>query len=392
MLKLLFVTTVDLSGDSGGEHSATKDIILALAEQDQVELSLLCPRPSNDMPVEIRKQLSSDNIRFFYKAAGKSMIGSHLAPQVDLLFKGIKNIKQYRGHDALIVRHGLVTISPLLLSKVFHLPYIVLSRGGEGDSREKYRFTRLLKALFWLNMRFADYVYTATLDRKEMVDAIRKPTQTEAAFLPNAVDPDLFSPIDQQEARSQIKYDLDDNEFVVGYVGSFLDGHALPELIEAVANLIQEGHQVKLVLVGQGDNYEKCRSLVKYFDISESVIFTGWIDHEDVKIYISACDILYGVTKAKSSSMLKCCEYLACSRPIIGSDISEFEFVKELDAGWLLSEISSEEIQDVIINSKNTPRSNRIAKGTRGREYVLNNRTWRGQSATIISQISNMSE
>jgi glycosyltransferase involved in cell wall biosynthesis len=233
------------------------------------------------------------------------------------------------------------------------------------------------KVTLWLNVRLASQVYVAYKKAKEEIDRLRLPSQTKATIFTNAVNPSLFQLLSMKEARGKLALELKESDFVVGFVGSMKERHCLPPLLDAVAQIKKENKYIKLLMVGNGPQLDELREIVRYKGLEKTVIFTDFIPHNQVYLYMAACDVLYGVVDPNEvSNPIKCYEYLACERPIITSQRDEFYFVKKHNLGISLESVESAKIADAIRNLLAIDREERLKMGRVGRDYVVKHHIW----------------
>ncbi|MEM3370391.1 MAG: glycosyltransferase family 4 protein [Candidatus Woesearchaeota archaeon] len=139
-------------------------------------------------------------------------------------------------------------------------------------------------------------------------------------------DLNKFNPkIDGSEIRD--KYKIKHNTPVVIYLGQ-LHGAQYAELfVRAAKKLIDEKTDAAFMIVGWGTEAHKLTSLAEKLEISDRIIFTGYVTHEEVPKYLAASDIAVacfednGITRCKSP--LKIVEYLAAGKAIVASDVGE---------------------------------------------------------------------
>ncbi|UCF94171.1 MAG: glycosyltransferase family 4 protein [Desulfobacterales bacterium] len=132
------------------------------------------------------------------------------------------------------------------------------------------------------------------------------------------VDRQLFQPMDQRKARSELRIAQDD--VLLLYVGVMDQSHDLSPVIEALKR--KSPANVALHLVGKGILLEKYKSLSSG---TTKVVFHGYVPHKMVPLYIASADLCLAPYDSCAFpdgkipySMLKVHEYLACGRPVIG--------------------------------------------------------------------------
>lgn len=145
-------------------------------------------------------------------------------------------------------------------------------------------------------------VSTKNLDESRELNLTEDNLQT--IVLPNGVDQTLFYPLDKQFAREKLKFD---NRSIIGcFIGAFSERKGVNRVIQA-AQLVP---QVRLILLGKGDNLLQ----------SDQIIYSGNVPHEKIADFLRASDFFILPTLAEG-----CCnaivEALACGIPIVSSDL-----------------------------------------------------------------------
>lgn len=376
-VKIVFVTTSDLSGTSG-HNVATKEIARAFANNDAIELTLVCPRPERTLPDDL-DGISSHH--FWSRPEGSPH--ERVREQASL-YRLLRRILRADDVDALVARHSPTLLAPTLLARRHGLHYTLLVRGL---SYKRLRFPRLLQRFFDFNVRNADEVIVAYQEIESDAIAVRSSEQSDPIVFPNAVDPSMFSPRSRVRSRERISStnpDLDDARFVVGFVGSLKDRHHVRELLEAAGSADVPG--LAVLVVGDGPNEERLRDVA--LDLDVTIIFTGFVGHRDVPTYVASCDLCYGVVDPDvPSNPIKCYEYLSCERPILTSRAPELEFVERHDVGFVVDEIAPDAIAEAIESAADRPRSELEGMGERGRDYVVEHHSWDRLPETILARI-----
>ncbi len=388
-MKVLLIATVDPSGKSG-HNIATKEIISALIRNDQVDLSLICPYPENNSYID---HVAANLNRVFYLSSKKQFsFWWNFKIQLQMI-NAIRLILKKEKPDLVITRIGNCLTLPFLIS-FYKLPYYVLVRGvGSREIKNLSSFPGLQyfwKLVLLLNCRVARQVLVAYEEVKEEVQRYRKPDQPEPVIFPNAVSAALFPLVNKLKARGKIDLALKDCDFVIGYAGSIKKRHGLKYLIVALDDLKSEINNVKAVIVGDGPELESLKNEVNAKGLGDSIIFTGFVEHEDVHLYMAASDILYGVLDPEEvENPIKCYEYLASARPVITSQKEEFEFIAKYGFGEVINSLDYTEITEAIKRLYYLDQSDRCHMGIKGREYVLKNHTWDKLIDYILSDYIN---
>src|SRR5690606_14017600 len=82
-----------------------------------------------------------------------------------------------------------------------------------------------------------------------------------------------------------------DGKTVIGYLGGFPHYEGLRLLVRAVATLRQRRDDVRVLLVGDGQQDGTLRRDVEELGLSDVVTFTGRVPHDQIPRYLSVTDI-----------------------------------------------------------------------------------------------------
>ena len=159
------------------------------------------------------------------------------------------------------------------------------------------------------------------------------------------VDESRFRPQPQPELKSQFGIQPDD--FVVGFVGRFVEEKGLLTLGKALAGL--QGHPCKWLLLGRGPLQSVLMEKAVEWGIKDQVILVESVPHDEVPSYINLMNTL--VLPSETNTQFKTLtaagwkeqfghvliEAMASKVPVIGSDSGEIPYVIE-DAGLVFPE------------------------------------------------------
>lgn len=386
--RIVFVALAGPSG-MGGQDVATKEIAAALGRHPNVGLMLLCPKPAGELPPELARYVS----RALYLPPKKRRSLRWQFKAQFALFRHLR-IAIHDERPCLVVARWAPSlfVAPIL-SRIHGIPYVLLVRGIEGvtplEETARWRMLSNISRLsLKLNVRLAKAVFVAYEEVKDLVCRLAGGRCASVEVFPNAVDPRLFPLLDKNEARSRVAPHWGPSDFVVGFVGSMHKRHCLKELVLAVAQLVERGRRVKLLLVGAGDEVDSLKELTAHVLPAGAVLFIGFVPHNQVVSYMAACDVLYGVVHPdRPSNPIKCYEYLAAGRPIITSKTNELAFVEERGFGFSLATVSPSSIAEAIQALMSKGERERLEMGRRGRDYVLTHHTWDVLASRIVNGV-----
>lgn len=157
----------------------------------------------------------------------------------------------------------------------------------------------------------------------------------------NGIDPDMKPMTDASEIRRM--YDINDDEILIGTVGSLIKRKRINDLIDALAKLhnpptppLSKGGKggFKCMIVGDGPERENLEKRVLQKGLKEKVIFTGF--QSDAISHINAMDI-FALSSEKEGLPRVILEAMLMARPVVACDITgPSELVYDGKTGFLV--------------------------------------------------------
>jgi len=163
-------------------------------------------------------------------------------------------------------------------------------------------------------LRRADYVVGRSAEAIGIVRA--KGYRGPAAVVPNAVDTDLFRPLDRSACRQALGL----SGFVVGYVGRIVEEKGIADIVDALPRCPED---VSLLLIGSGPYKEKLTARVQKAGLEHRVRFLPNRPMEELPQVMNALDVLavpsWTTAHWKEQFGRVIIEAQACETPVIGS-------------------------------------------------------------------------
>jgi glycosyltransferase involved in cell wall biosynthesis len=156
-----------------------------------------------------------------------------------------------------------------------------------------------------------------------LVELARVPS-ARIAVVPNGVDTDFFHPMYRSEAI--IRANLDPGAVYLVYCGGLHSWNDFDTLLQSVAEIVVRRPEVKLLIIGEGDQRGSLERRMKELRIEPHVLLAGAVhDRRRVRDYLAAATVTLLPYRAEqlartSASPIKLFEYMACGRGVLAFD------------------------------------------------------------------------
>ena len=136
--------------------------------------------------------------------------------------------------------------------------------------------------------------------------------------VPNGVDAELFRPRPQAEARAEVG--LDGGPLIVA-AGRLNREKGFDHSIRALAALSPEFAELRLVIVGAGEELEALQTLARDVGVASRVVFAGKQPRDVMPLYLAAADVFLFPTERDEAAPLILPEAMAVGSPVVASEI-----------------------------------------------------------------------
>lgn len=240
--------------------------------------------------------------------------------------------------DLIHIQTIFLGFAGLLIKMLIHKPYIVYGHGS--DVYLSWRFKRILSKYI---LKSADAVVALT---QYMKRELQKSSNKHIFVIPNGIILEKFDDITGNNLRDKLK--LKDKKMIL-FVGSLRPVKGVRYLIDAMEFLVEKNKNISLVLVGDGEDRDDLKDLVKGYNLDEHVIFVGRVSDEEVPEYMAAADIFVLPSLSEGFGIVLL-EAMASGLPIIATNIAGIsEMVTDGENGFLVEPKNPEEIADRIM-------------------------------------------
>lgn len=196
--------------------------------------------------------------------------------------------------------------------------------------------------------------------------------KSRISLINNGVDLELFKNAYSDEEKAIIKkeFGLKEGGPIVGIIArlSSVKGHKF--LIRAMETVVERIKEAQLLIVGEGEEQEDLKALVKELGLSNSVIFMKSILDTSRVLSIIDVFVLPSVEEGLGLALL---EALCCARPVVASDVGGiYSIVKDNVTGLLVPPKNSQSLAKAILKLlEDKDLAKRLAKN--GQQLVYEN-------------------
>ena len=368
-MKIIFICDVSLEGkDAQNIH-----VMELFNNLDKVaDVSLFVQKPK-------KIKYKSSNIKYIPWLAvfPVGLITYHISLFFNLYFY-CKKTKS----DAIYVRQSEFTFMPLIVSKLFGIPYFVEVNGLIIDEMKMFGKSKLLIAFTKISEKLgyehASKIVAVTPGVKKSIMQLYNVPEEKIVVIENGANIELFRSIGQGEAKKQLNFSQDVS--YVCFVGNLAPWQGVNNFIQAAPTILASCPNTFFLIVGDGIMKNEWVQHVQKLGVYDKFIFTGSVPYTQVPFYVNASDLCIATFIKKRHmkigiSPLKIYEYMACKKPIVSSRIPNLEFIENQETGILVEPENPEELAKATIKLLKDEKL-REKMGNNGRDYVVKNHSW----------------
>lgn len=261
------------------------------------------------------------------KGSALNKIKLYLKFYIDIL-KGIFKAEEYDIIYVHFISHSAIPV--LLLKLVVNKPLVLNTHGSDVFLRG--RLAKILGFCSFLVSRVAEKVVVPSEFFREVV--IRKltvPPEKIIVYPSGGIDTKVFKYVPKQ---------LENSELVLGYVSrmSYLKGcDIFVEIIKKLIQVLPSGVKVKGIMIGDGEDRERCLALIKDYGLEETIEYLGSMTQDEIAKYYPKFDLFVFPTRLNESLGLVGLEAMACGTPVVASAIGGIKtYIKHGQNGYLV--------------------------------------------------------
>lgn len=125
-------------------------------------------------------------------------------------------------------------------------------------------------------------------------------------IIPTGIELERFykENIDQKKLEQiRKKVGLQENDFVAIFIGRLAQEKNVIFLLDVMKKLVSKCPNLKMLLVGDGPDYEEYQKVIKQYEINDQVIMTGKVAWEEVPYYYHLSDIFFTASHTETQGL-----------------------------------------------------------------------------------------
>ncbi len=241
-----------------------------------------------------------------------------------MLYRRVRGVLRQNRYD-LLHTHEEASFFGHHLAKRYHLPHLYDMHSSLPQQLRNFRFSRskmlytLFERLEHETINHANAVITICPELQKYVES--KFPDKPSFLIENVADNSIvFPPSPGQSASLRRQYGLEDGSVVL-YYGTLEAYQGIPLLLESARKVCQKStNAVRFLIVGGQDSQvaEYRRQMAKQ-QLSDHIIFTGFVQPQLIPAFIELADVLVSPRVSGSNSPLKIYSYLRSGKPVVAT-------------------------------------------------------------------------
>lgn len=259
------------------------------------------------------------------------------------LFQGYKLLKKNKFdliNAHFVIPSGIIAI---LLSKIFKIPYIISTHGGDiYDPSKKFSPDKnfILKKITTYLLKNSKKIIVVSSDMKNKINKYYQ-IFDNIEIIPNS----LPMPILKNKIVSRKDLNLDSKTFIIISIGRLIKRKRYDLLLNALS-CFENKENFLLLIIGQGPEKEKIEKLKNQLKINVQLL--GYLTEQEKFNYLS-CSDLFALSSSHEAFGIVFLEAMSAGLPIIAEKTGgQIDFLKNEENGFLVDFTDFKEVCEKI--------------------------------------------
>lgn len=323
----------------GGAGNATFYLLKEFSKDKNIKIDLITSSVD-----QYREEKFSENINIHFIDIGKKgeLHNQSIKNLLSYSWKSYKFSKKLFQKTQYDLIHAFFSVPCGFIAMLLKKPFIVSLRGSDVPFySEKYKYLDIF--LFqWLNKIIWKKARSVVANSSDLRDlAYKTYSQKKIGVIFNGVNTEEFKPQQEKSYQSSVK------SFTILSTSRLTERKGIIYLLEAVKNLATKYPQIKLNLVGDGDEREEFENFVKTNQLEKNIEFKGIVNHAKITQEYQKADVfvLPSFNEGMSNSLL---EALASGLALISTDTGGAKDLIDDSNGFIIPTGDEKAIEKVL--------------------------------------------
>ena len=199
------------------------------------------------------------------------------------------------------------------------------------------------------NLREADRIIAVSGATKDYVLSLgAKPKKVKV--LHNGVDLDKFRPRAKKREEMRRKLGIPQNTIIVLTVRRLVYKNGVDTLIEGANIAVKKSPRIVFLAVGKGPDSNGVKLRIQQLGIEDNFKLAGFVSDADLPSYYNVADLFVLPSKSGEGLPLVALEAMACTLPVIATDVGGIREVLKKDYGKLVPPNQPELLADAVLD------------------------------------------
>lgn len=265
----------------------------------------------------------------------------------------------------------------IIINKPFDFPTLwrLRSTGLKAQTLFRSGGTDFFPGDRWFADAIMHWVSASRYNAKQVVQRYGRPVTT----IHNGVDTEMFKPAPVDPVM-RMKLGALESDFLLVSVGRLVGWKGIDVVIQAMKAL---PNRVRYLVIGDGPEKAGLMDLARASGVEERVQFIGAVNHKDLPVLLSNCDMLVQPSKGEEAFGISVVEAMACGLGVLASSNGGLpEIILEGQTGRLLPPGKVAAWQEAIARiATDLPQQRRWKRAARDR--AVEEFTWSANAARL---------
>ena len=283
--------------------------------------------PANSIPVD-KSHVHTRGIGTLWKFTSK-YLPNFLFEIVEIFYNipvhfRLKTVLASQKFDLIYERYAFYLIAGAFLARKRGIPFVLEANEVSGipNRARRQTFVRLCRSFERMLFRRCRGILTVSSYLRKLVIAHGVRAE-QVRVVPNAVDIDKFAAARHDTGLAE-RLGLQNGRIVV--VAGWFDGwDRLDFLVDALAKLVMQFPDVKLLVVGDGPVLVEMRGQVSNLGLDKHVVFTGAVPRREVLPYLGLADVAVLPHSSEFGSPVVMFEFMGLRVPVVAPRLPPIE-------------------------------------------------------------------